>query len=71
MIRLMVQGEAINTPEKRACWRVGHETQKGGGFDLHHDINCERTATEAGSVTGGNDDYYRCLVQLTRRAWER
>ena len=26
------KASALNTPEKRACWRVGHETQKSGGF---------------------------------------
>ena len=40
----------INTPEKRACLRVGIETQKNGGLSLDNAISCEYrfvwTATE-------------------------
>jgi hypothetical protein len=54
----------INTPEKRACWRVGNETQKTGGLLLYQDTTCDYrsvwTATEEKSVTG-YDEYYRSL----------
>ena len=60
----------INTPEKRACWRVGNETQKTGGFGLHYDtIGDYRsvwTATEEKNVTG-YDGYYRSLGSSASR----
>jgi hypothetical protein len=28
----------INTLDKRACWRVGHETQMSGGLYINHDF---------------------------------
>jgi hypothetical protein len=60
----------INTPEKRACWRVGHETQMSGGLYINHDFRFVWTATEEGSVTG-YDEYYRCLgASASRKAWE-
>jgi hypothetical protein len=64
---------ALNTPEKRACWRVGHETQICGSFDLIYNdaYRYEWTATEAGSVTVGYDDHYRALgASSSRQAWE-
>ena len=33
---------SLNTPEKRACWRVGHETQRSG----------VRTCTTTSTVSG-------------------
>jgi hypothetical protein len=60
----------INTPEKRACWRVGNETQTSGGLYINHDFRFVWTATEEGSVTG-YDEYYRCLgASASRKAWE-
>lgn len=54
----------IHTPEKRACWRVGYETQKMGGFYLDRDTNYDFrfawVASQEGSVTG-YDEYYRTL----------
>ena len=62
----------INTPEKRACWRVGNETQRTGGLGLHHAITSDYkfvwTATEERSVTG-YDEYYRSLgASMSRKA---
>ena len=58
----------INTLEKRACWRVGHETQMSGGLYMDHDFRFVWTATEEGSVTG-YDEYYRCLgASASRKA---
>jgi hypothetical protein len=60
----------INTLDKRACWRVGHETQMSGGLYINHDFRFIWTASEEGSVTG-YDEYYRCLGAIaSRKAWE-
>lgn len=51
---------ALNTPEKRACWRAGYEVRGRSMFfqTLRSNLNIPWTALESGNVTEDDSYYY-------------
>ena len=84
IVEVLGEGEhpGLPTPEARACWRVGYETQTVGGwiYRERRDSNDVISWTARGTTEGhfldwckkefdvtGLDNYYRCLGASMRK----
>lgn len=69
----MGNAKALNSPEKRALWRVGHEMNWCGCFSYSkHSMDFWDFTAKDGQAVTENDPYHMTLGACTpRKGWEQ